>query len=119
MALPNLPNPTSQTQSAIAATDDSEKNDNKDNKDQPSPFLTISKGMNPAATPNDTGSEPNKDQANPFLLTEEEQKEPLVWAHTQQKAEKLVAKNKRGEGIVDNDMPTEKEWEEMGDSKAW
>lgn len=116
MALPNLPNSTSQTQSATAANDDGENNNNKD---QPSPFLTISKGMAPAFTRNDAGSEPNKDQANPFLLTDEEQKEPLVWAHTQEKAEKLLAKNKRGEGIVDNDMPTEKEWEEMGDSKAW
>lgn len=124
MALPNLPKPMNQIQSAAAAKDDNENNDNEDDFKKPPASVTNSKGMTPATTRYGTGSEPSKDQPNPFLLTKEEQKETPVWVHAREKAEEkaeklLDNKNKGGEGIVDDDMPTEKEWEEMGDSKAW
>lgn len=118
MALNYLPTPVSQGQSETTADattaddppDAPDQNEVKVEQDKPRTFLTTSKSAKPAVTLSDAGSS-DKNQRNPFLLTEEEKKkigEPA-----------LPGQAKLGEGVVDDDLPTQEEWDAMGDSNAW
>ena len=66
-------------------------------------------------------SKDNKGEANPFLLTEEEMRQAAVRAGlgSEGREHELPSnKSKFGEGVVDDDLPNEAEWEAMGDRKT-
>lgn len=68
-----------------------------------------------------TDTKDNKDKRNPFLLTEEEMRQAAIRVGTSSegKEHKIAPnKDKLGEGVVDDDMPNEAEWEAMGDRKT-
>lgn len=104
MTLPTLPKPASQAQTAIAtATNDHYEAEN--NKAQTSAFEGGASQLG--------GESKGNNQPNPFLLSEEEKK------LARDRALSRTEDDKRGEGVVDDDMPTEQEWEGMGDRDAW
>lgn len=110
MTLPYLPKDPSQAQST-ATTNDADDNDGEEDSNKVSPFFTTSEGTQPA-----------KKRPNPFLLTEVEKKESCVRALGEAgaaKHESTRSQAEQGEGTVDKDMPTEQEWEKMGDQNAW
>lgn len=67
------------------------------------------------------GFKDNKDKCNPFLLTEEEMRQAAIRAGigSEGKEHEIAPnKDKLGEGVIDDDMPDEAEWEAMGDRKT-
>lgn len=103
MTLPALPKSASQAQTATAAT--ATKDEAENNKAEASAFEGGASQLG--------GEFKGNNQPNPFLLTEEEKK--LARDRALSRAED----GKRGEGVVDDDMPTQEEWEGMGDRDAW
>lgn len=66
-------------------------------------------------------SKDNKNKHNPFLLTEEEMRQAAIRAGigSEGKEHKIApSKDNLGEGVIDDDMPDEAEWEAMGDQKT-
>lgn len=121
MTLPYLPKDPSQAQSTTAPNDADENNGEED-MNETSPFFTISKRAQPSNAGPAAVSEPVNSQPNPFLLTEVEKKESCVRALGEADAakhESTRSQAEQGEGAVDPDMPTEQEWEKMGDKNAW
>lgn len=121
MTLPYLLKDPSQAQSTTA-TNDGDDNNGEEDFNETSPFFTISKRTQPSNAGPAAVSEPVNSQPNPFLLTEVERKESYVRALGDAgaaKYESTRSQAEQGEGAVDPDMPTEQEWEKMGDQNAW
>lgn len=121
MTLPYLPKDPSQAQ-GTAAINDADDNNGEEDFYKKSPYFTIIEGTRPANAGRAAVSEPAKNQPNPFLLKEVEKKEACVRALGEAgaaKHEMTRGQAEQGEGSVDTDMPTEQEWEKMGDQNAW
>lgn len=121
MTLPYLPKNPSQAQST-AAPNDGDDNKGEEDFNEASPYFTISEGTQPANAGRAAVSEPAKNQPNSLLLSEAEKKEACVRALGEVGAAKhqsIRSQVEQGEGTVDTDMPTEQEWEKMGDQNAW
>lgn len=109
--------PASQTQSTAAANDRDDDNEGEDKGEDgkaetSTPEATRKAGKRAATRPGAAGAESKdyKSQPNPFLLTEQEQELAL---------DRALGREKRGEGMVDEDMPNQEEWDDMGDRNAW
>lgn len=115
MTLPALPKPATQAQTATAATTTKDEAEN-----DKAEIFAFEGGAGQLG-----GEFKGTNQPNPFLLTEEEKKLARDRALGQargQAYDQIRARaedDKRGEGVVDDDMPTEEEWEGMGDLNAW
>ncbi|KAG6367738.1 hypothetical protein INS49_001933 [Diaporthe citri] len=123
MTLPNLPKPAPQTQSA-ATTNDRDDNEGEDEGEEgeaeTSALEATRKGGKRAATRLGAVPKDYKGQPNPFLLTEQEEQLAHDRAHAQKEDDKRErSQTKRGEGVVDDDMPNQEEWDDMGDRNAW
>lgn len=131
MALPYLPKAESQTHSAAAANNRDDEGDegegegegeDEDDKAETSALEATRKAGKLAATRPDAEPKDYEGQPNPFLLTQREKQLARDRALAQKedvKREPLANKTKRGEGVVDDDMPNQDEWDDMGDEKAW
>lgn len=121
MTLPYLPKDPSQAKSTTA-TNNADENNGEEEFNEVSPYFTISKGTRPANAGRAAVSEPAKNQPNPFFLSEVEKKEACVRALGEAGAAKhqsTCSQAEQGKSTVDKNMPTEQEWEKMGDQNAW